>query len=424
MPNRSRPCAVSIALFIACFVHPTGASADYPPALGSLPMNQVQIIGSHNSYHEAPSPALDAGMVSILAGAPDIVAQFCPTDPDADACIQRFRYTHRPLDEQLEDLAIRQFELDVFADPVGGLYQAPLGWLLTSGNPPPPFDPALVGPGFKVMHVQDLDFATTCFTLVSCLTTIRDWSLANPDHLPILILIEAKDDILPPISPAFPFAIPPAFDAAMFDALDAEILSVFSTDHLLLPSDIKGARATLREGVLLDGWPTLDDARGLVYFALDNGGSYLTDYVTGHPSLDGRVMFTSSPGGSAEAAFFKRNDPASPDIPTLVADGFLVRTRADAETQEAIANDTTNRDLAFASGAQFVSTDYREPDLGLSTYSVSFPDDMSFRCNPLNAPPGCTFVPEPGLAALQLGVLFTLAALRRRRGDGAHVLEG
>ena len=35
-------------------------------------------------------------------------------------------------------------------------------------------------------------------------------------------MVEAKDDVLPPLTS------PPAFDSAMFDALDAEILSVFS----------------------------------------------------------------------------------------------------------------------------------------------------------------------------------------------------
>ena len=50
---------------------------------------------------------------------------------------------------------IRQINLDVFADPVGGLYSEPAGLTL--------FDPAahipeLGAPGPKVLHVQDVDF--------------------------------------------------------------------------------------------------------------------------------------------------------------------------------------------------------------------------------------------------------------------------
>ena len=82
-------------------------------------------------------------------------------------------------------------------------------------------------PGFKVLHVQDVDFKSTCLTFVDCLTTVRTWSKAHPQHLPIAILVEAKDD--PVIDPLkMGFVQPPPLTAADFDALDAEIRSVFS----------------------------------------------------------------------------------------------------------------------------------------------------------------------------------------------------
>jgi hypothetical protein len=137
--------------------------------------------------------------------------------------------------------------------------------------------------------------------------------------------------------------------------------------------------------------------------------------MAGQPSTIHAVMFTDSPSTADEAAFIKRNDPSATDITTLVQQGFLVRTRGDAETQEALLNDATRRDLAFSTGAQFVSTDYPVPDLSLSDYSVVFADDMSFRCNPVNSSPGCTFVPEPSLALLQLTVLGTLLGVRTLR---------
>jgi hypothetical protein len=61
-----------------------------------------------------------------------------------------------------------------------------------------------------------------------------------------------------------------------------------------------------------------------------------------------------------------------------------VRTRADGDTSEARHNDTTQREQAFASGAQFVSTDYAEPDERLSDYSVRFPGGEVVRANPVN----------------------------------------
>src|SRR5690606_41932810 len=71
-------------------------------------------------------------------------------------------------------------------------------------------------------------------------------------------------------------------------------------------------------------------------------------------------------------------------------EGFLVRTRADADTREARSGDTTRRDAALASGAHFVSTDYVWPDERLGTgYVVDLPGDGAARGNPISATPRC-----------------------------------
>jgi hypothetical protein len=64
-----------------------------------------------------------------------------------------------------------------------------------------------------------------------------------------------------------------------------------------------------------------------------------------------------------------------------------VRTRADADTKQARKGDGSQRDKAMASGAQFVSTDYREPDRRLSDYSVQFPGGRVARSNPISGDP-------------------------------------
>ena len=73
-----------------------------------LRLNQIQVIGSHNSYHFAP-PADSSHPEEDQS-----------TRPDA------WNYTHPPLAAQLER-GVRQFELDVFADSKGGLFSDPLG---------------------------------------------------------------------------------------------------------------------------------------------------------------------------------------------------------------------------------------------------------------------------------------------------------
>ena len=341
-------------------------------------LNHVQVLGTHNSYHIRPRPPLLQFIGSI--------------DPVAAASME---YTHRPLDEQLGLLGIRQVELDVFADPNGGLFALPLGALVFPN--PDPIKPELLAPGFKVLHTQDIDFETTCLTFVSCLQTLKTWSDANPNHLPLMVLVETMDDplivppgVLPPGLP--PPVVPVPFGAEELDEIDATIRSVFADDELVTPDDVRGDRATLEQAVLKDGWPTLNESRGRLLFALDDTDHRRDLYIAGHPSLEGRVMFTSSPPGSPEAAFVKVNQPLGNEayISALVAAGYIVRTRADENTLEARIPLTARRDAALASGAQFVSTDYPEPDPDFSTgYFVQVGDETNARCNPILSPPGC-----------------------------------
>lgn len=90
----------------------------------------------------------------------------------------------------------------------------------------------------------------------------------------------------------------------------------------------------------------------------------------------------------------KLNDPVADGDRSreLVSGGFLVRTRADADAEQARTGDTTMRDAALASGAQLVSTDYLRPDARFTDYSVSFPGGVVARCNPVSAPPTCDAV--------------------------------
>lgn len=360
----------------------SGSSSAYPRD-DELRVHQIQVLGSHNSYHIQPQPAL----FSLLRAFSEVLAQ-------------SFEYTHLPLGEQFAMQGIRQIELDVFTDPEGGLYAERAGQRAATGDGASGI-PALDEPGLKVFHVQDIDFETTCYTLVECLTDVRDWSDANPGHVPIFILIEAKDEAIP--DPGLGFVVPLPFGAADFDTLDAEIRSVFSEDRLITPDDVRGDYDTLEQAVLAEGWPTLGQARGRVIFALDNGGEKKAIYTEGHPSLRGRVLFTSALPGEDEAAFVKLNDPIGDFdlIQELVAQGFLVRTRADGDTVQARTGDTTQRDAALASGAQFVSTDYPVPNPDFGTgYFVEIPGGTPARCNPISAPPDCTSLDIENPAAL------------------------
>ncbi len=346
-------------------------------AQAQIHLNQIQVIGSHNSYH--------AGL------APSEAAWLCKLNPKAADGLE---YKHPALDAQLSS-GVRQVEIDIYSDKKGGRYSHPANVKFVSamGLPAdPPFDPngIFLKPGFKVMHAQDVDYRSNCQPLTGCLTVILNWSMAHPGHLPIFILIETKEGRSHP-----EFQVDPEkFTPDVFDDLDKEIRSVFDPGRMIVPDDVRGRHRTLEEAVLASEWPSLESARGKVVFLLDQRKAE-PNYVAGHPALQGRVIFTNAAPGSPDAAFVEVNDPLEDPalIPALVRKGYLVRTRTDADTVQARSGDTKQRDAAFPSGAQILSTDYPFNDkASWSGFSVGFPKGEIARCNPvLNLPSTCGF---------------------------------
>lgn len=127
---------------------PDPATTPAPPPLPPIPeytaddtlrINEIQMKGSHNSYH---------------------VASDAPRAPSWT------QYTLPPLTEQLAMHGVRQFELDIH-------YYA--------GT-------------FLVFHLPDLDQRSNCQTLQGCLAELVHWSRVNPGHHPIIVWLELKDE--------------------------------------------------------------------------------------------------------------------------------------------------------------------------------------------------------------------------------------
>jgi hypothetical protein len=282
--------------------------------------------GTHNSYHIKPELDLD-----------------------------QWRYTHAPLDVQLESQGVRKVELDTYYNEALGV--------------------------FEVYHVGALDDQTTCRRFTDCLKVMKTWSDENPAHHTIFIQIEPKDP----------------FDAATaetyFQRLEKEILSVWYRERLVTPEDVQGDAASLREAITTKGWPTLRVGRAKALFFMDNIAEFRDHYTHGGSDLDGRLMFAA---GSSAAPLptdgvYVLNDPTGDAgaIAEALGAGFIVRTRADADSKEPLAGDTTRRDAALASGAQIVSTDYPAKVEGVA-YVMEIPGGTPSRCSPITAPAECT----------------------------------
>jgi hypothetical protein len=326
-------------------------------------MNALQAIGTHNSYK--------------LAIAPNEWALIHASNPKA---ADEIDYAKPPLATQL-DQGARQLEIDVVYDPRPGHFAEPLGYR-TAGKAAVPYDFApLRQPGLKVIHEPSIDYRSVCPLFTGCLSDVRAWSKAHPDHVPILIIMNLKEGGL-----KLPGAVvAPPFDAAAMNEIDAEIRSVFPEAELITPDKVEGKYPTLREAVAAGAWPRLKAARGKVMFALDCPPDQVARYRETRKVLEGRVAFVNTDPASPAAGYITLNEvpELSGQIAQAVKAGIIVRTRADADTWEARRNDTARQVAAFASGAQYVSTDYLTPDPRFSPYTASLPGGGRARLSPV-----------------------------------------
>lgn len=371
-------------------------AADLPD---SLPINQIQVLGTHNSYSMGVDPHILAmlekavpSMAQMVAAMPEENRKaFLVAHPNDVSLGEALSYSHVSLTEQL-DRGVRALELDINADPEGGAYADPAAYRLLRQQgitDLKPFDAqALKKPGLKVLHMADVDFRSSCPTFRGCLEELKAWSDANPDHVPVFIMIEAKVQS----AALLPGAItPPPFTAETYNELDRTIIDVIGRSSLITPDDVRGSHATLEQAVLAGGWPTLGASRGKFLFQLitATGREGASAYLNGHPGLAGRVAFLDSEPGRDHAAFIL-NDNAminGDQIRDQVRKGYFVRSRADIETWEAKVNDMARADAAFASGAQIVSTDYIKPGNAYGTsYVVTLPGGGAARQSPAVRP--------------------------------------
>jgi hypothetical protein len=338
---KRRPLVAGVLVGLALGVSAPAAAAtraDYPNDR-RLRFDQLQLLGTHNSYHRRPGAPFDIGESTI---------------------------EQPPLPEQLDEYGVRSVELDVHNAPT-----------------------------LPVFHTIVIDDRSSCPTLASCLTTIADWSRRHPAHAPLVVLLEPKD--LPTSSnPAIQAVIDRTvaaerltpWDALGLTRVDATVRTALGPS-LVTPDEVRGRSRTVRREIVEHGWPTLDRMRGRVVVVLNTGGSTREQYLDGAPSLQGRAMFVTAEPDQPSAAVVKVDLPDRARIERLVRAHFVVRTRSDASGVEAHANDHTRATRAVASGAQVVSTDFPVPDPDVGPYEVRFTGGASVRCNPVTAPPWC-----------------------------------
>ena len=123
-------------------------------------LNDIQMIGSHNSY----KLAVEQPILNFLA----VIDQ---------RLSQSVEYEHIPISDQL-DLGLRNLEYDVYNDPDGGHYKNPQGLTVVrdAGLDPSPYDEenVLENPGLKMFHTQDVDFRSHHLLFKDGLSVVKE----------------------------------------------------------------------------------------------------------------------------------------------------------------------------------------------------------------------------------------------------------
>ncbi|MBS2024721.1 MAG: hypothetical protein JST92_20160 [Deltaproteobacteria bacterium] len=327
---RAAPMLIAVALLCCACGGSTSSALDFGyPLDATLRLNHAQLKGTHNSYHQRPTPLY----------------------------VNDYDYSHAPLDVQLQSQGVRQLELDVH-------------WLPDDAR-------------FAVYHLPALDPLSSCHWLTDCLGLVRAWSDAHRGHFPIFIFIEPKDDV-----DNASMAIAPHLDA-----LDAEVRSVFPTrlftPDALRGAHASVQAALAADGWPTLGAVRGD----VLFVLLDTErapGKPMYEYTHGLTNLDGRAMFTLGEATDPFVAVLSLEDPINdgPATAAAIHQGLIVRTLVD-DGHGAQITGTAERDAALAGDASIISSDYPVPGL-VPGYSVELPDGTPVRCHPLAAPSACT----------------------------------
>lgn len=327
-------------------------------------LNDFQVIGSHNSYKRL----MPKKMMNYISGYDSRTAK-------------NINYYHNTLTAQL-DLGLRHLEIDVLLDPDGGKFSQPSAESII--NQPLLNEKQrqeLKQKGLKVLHIPDIDFLSHCTLFTQCLEQLLHWSQNNPKHFPVTILLNVKESKAKFIDGVSPLT----FTQNDYTALDNEIKKVLTTEKLITPDAIRGEFPSLEQAILTNGWPSIESLKGQFLFVFDGNSRQRELYRKEHPSLSDRVMFASFEPGQPEAAYLIMNDPIKQfdQIKQRVKQGYMIRTRADANLSNNNSQRTKRRQAAFNSGAQIISTDFysQSPQSFTSGYQVIFTHKKYIRNN-------------------------------------------
>ena len=258
----------------------------------SLQLNQIQVIGTHNSFHEeAPAEELAA-----LDDARRRPGRRPPLHAPGDGDPAR-------RGEDPPDRARRLRRLE--GRPVLDAGARGDHRRLRAGRP--------TGPRWPRPAPRSCTSRTSTTTRSAprswpASTEVKTWSDANPDHVPDRHQhpVQGRPADLRRAGPGRPREVDQRGHGR---ARRRRSRRCSSADEIITPDDVRGDHATLEEAVLDGGWPTLGESRGKVMFLMINPEPYRGIYLEGHDGLEGRILFTNAEPGQPDASYVGLDDP-------------------------------------------------------------------------------------------------------------------
>ncbi|MCR3906867.1 MAG: Ca2+-dependent phosphoinositide-specific phospholipase C [Tenericutes bacterium] len=270
----------------------------------SIKLNEIQILATHNSYKKAGT-----ALGRLFVGLGDSFDE-----------ARALKYGYNNLTTQFES-GIRSMEFDV----------------------------RLRKDSFVLTHVPLVDNSSVAPNFELALEEIDLFSTNHPNHIPIIILMEIKNDWM-------------ILDHALQNIESEELEKLNSLlidklgNRLYQPNEMLESGKTLRETIQTTGWPSVSSLLGKIIFVL-HPGDFTDMYYELDSTLETQAMFIGSYSSQIDqdyASFVVHNQVDVEFIQSLVEANLIVRTRIDSnllfEQQRYID--------AISSGAQILTSDF------------------------------------------------------------------
>lgn len=293
-----------------------------------IKLNEIAILGTHNSYQ-----TLATSETRFLMGIIDAITL-------KKLGLDTFDFEMDTLTEQLE-LGVRNVEIDIETLDKDNKIE------------------------FKVTHNSLIDNASSAYDLEKALKEIKMWSDNNPNHIPVIIIVEPKSFVIE-INGMKKFSLEYAKE---LERIVADTLG----ESLLTPADMLRDYESFKEMREKDDWISLKEAQGKILVLLHD-----CDVTESYIALDETIrtqkmfpMLRYDDRNETYTSFILENDAFRANdrkAENIDESNLIVRTRADVYPEYSDERYKVIEDC----GSQIITTDFPEKADGNGSHSFSF----------------------------------------------------